>query len=87
MFIQIHAGRPTHKHVPRGEMIFALPGNYMSCSDRPFIPNVRTKSKVVTAVYGFYQGNVTGRAECLAHHKFRLTFVPGRRNHTNWLQT
>jgi hypothetical protein len=51
-------------------------------SERPY----KTKKKTYSCLR-FYQGNVTGRAECLTHHNFRLTFAAGGRNHTNRLQT
>ena len=35
------------------EMIFGLTGNSASCSGRLFAPNVRTKSRILTAATGF----------------------------------
>jgi hypothetical protein len=34
-------------------MIFVLPGNYHQLLRSPFIPNVRTNQKKLTATYGF----------------------------------
>src|SRR5271163_3170632 len=56
--------------------IFVLPGNYHQLLRSPFHSQRSYKIKKSYSLR-FYQGNVTGRAECPTHHNFRLTFVLG----------
>ena len=57
--------------------IFVLPGNYHQLLRSPFHPQRSYKIEKLNSNLRFYQGNVTGRAECPTHHNFRLTFVLG----------
>jgi hypothetical protein len=58
-----------------GDDLLSYLATTISCSGRLFIPNVRTQSKKTYSDLRLYLGDVTGRAECLTHHSFRLAFV------------
>jgi hypothetical protein len=60
-------------------MIFVLPGNYRQLLRSPFHSqrSYKIKKNLTYSDLRFYQGDVTGRAECLTHHTFRLTCDAG----------
>jgi hypothetical protein len=76
---------PNSQGRPMQGMIFVLPGNYHQLLRSPFHSQRSYKIKKTYSDLRFYQGNVTGRAECLTHHTFRQTCDAETQSH-KWLQ-
>jgi hypothetical protein len=58
-----------------GEMILSYLAT-MSCTGRLSFPTFVQKQTFLQQ-FVVYQGKITGRAECLTHYNFRLTFAVG----------
>jgi hypothetical protein len=73
VFVRMHPAQLAGASDAR--MIFVLPGNYHQLLRSPFHSERSYKIKKTYSDLRFYQGDLTGRAECLTHHSFRLAFV------------